>query len=140
MSLYTELQASLSQAQSKEINAHNTYMSHAGVIDVKTFLDSHAKVGRTQARFHIEKSGNPRKRDAGFQSLRGGFGTLNREPSRGIVERNGIGWFFFNLPTATVDQFETEVSDLIGYLTAEGLTIVSSAVGFTMADVIVSWE
>lgn len=139
MSLYTDLQTITLDSQNREISAQNTYMDIAGPIDIKTFLTGQAQLGKTTARFHVEKDANPHRRETGYQSLSGQHGRLKPEPARGVIERNDIGWFYFNMATTTLDQFTQEVTDLTNYLTAEGLTVTEVAVGATMADFKVSW-
>ncbi len=140
MSLYTDLKQITNDSQSKQLDAHNAYMAITGPTDLKSFFGSKAYEGKTQAMLHIEKSINPYNRKSGFATLSGQLGILNAEPGRGIMDRNDIGWFYFALDTVTKEQFQQEVTDLINYLIAEGLTVVSNAIGAEMADIVVSWE
>lgn len=139
MSLYTDLQSVLSNAQQRQINAHESYMDYAGPLDVKAFLTKQAQQGLSKGLFHIEKIANFASRKSGFMSLSGQIGTLHPENTRGVIDRNGVGWFYFNMPNASTQQFQDQVNDLITYLASEGLTVESSQVGTTMADIEVSW-
>jgi len=114
-------------------------MVNAGPQDLKSFFTRIAYYGETQGRLHIEKTANPQEQHTGFATLSGELGILNAEPARGVVDRNGIGWFFFNMPSTTTQQFHDEIGDLITYLTGEGLTVESNTLGEIMADIVVSW-
>ena len=139
MTLYDTLQTLTIDSQTKQIDANDSYMEHAGPVDISSFLKSKAQLGRSSARFHLEKEGNARTRKSGFQSLSGQIGALHPEPNRGLTDRNDIGWMYMNLPVVSTEQFQAEVQDFIDYLTTEGIQIVSNIVGTTMADVEVSW-
>lgn len=140
MSLLTDLQAILTNTQQRDVNAHNHYMLQTGPTDLKTFFRGRAQVGESRGMLHVEKGKNPKAKSPGYATLSGELAIINADPSRGIVERNEIGWFYFNMENASTAQFQTEVTDLITYLTTEGLTIVNNVISETMADITVSWE
>lgn len=140
MSLYTDLNQILDNQRNRELASHDVYMVNAGPIDIKTFLKSQAEKGRTLAMIHVEKGSNPRHRNSGFATLSGQLAISNAEPSRGIIARNDVGWFYFDMPSTSTSQFHAEVTDLLTYLTNEGLTITSNTIGEQMADIVVDWE
>jgi len=139
MTLLVDLQNLTIGTQTKQIDANDSYMEHAGPVDFRSFMESKARKGETSAMFHLEKEGNARIRKAGYQSLSGQIGTLRPEPGRGLISRNGVGWLYMNLSTLNETQFKAEVQDFIDYLESEGIVITSEIVGTSMADIGVSW-
>jgi len=139
MSLYTDLQNLTTLTEQQEIDRLTTYMSLAGFTDLENFLKSQALEGKFQALIHIEKSGNPQSRAAGFATLAGEIGILNAQASRGLIARNDIGWLYVNMPKSTIEQFQIEVTNIRCLLQNEGLT-VTETIGSTMAELIVDWE
>lgn len=139
MSLYTTLQGITTTSQSNAINAQNAFMVYGGPQGLLSFFTSQAQKGETSALLHCEKGINPRSRNSGFATLSGQLGVLNAEPTTGVVKRNDVGWFYFNMDTCTEAQFLAEVDDVKAYLISEGLIVTIDVRGSIMADLMVSW-
>jgi len=139
MTIYNDLQAIVDETQQRDITTLENYiLSPIGISTIKGFFEFYARKGLTDTRIHIEKEGNPRNRASGFATLSGQLSINNAEPIRGLVDRNGVGWFYFNMPNASIEQFRQEVDDFVAYLQSEGLTVINNK-GSTMADLLISW-
>lgn len=139
MTLYSNLQLITNTAQSNQITSISSFMVYGGPQGLLSFFTSQAQLGLTSALLHCEKGINPRSRNSGFATLSGQLGMMNAEPTTGVVKRNDVGWFYFNMDTCTEAQFLAEVDDVKAYLISEGLTVTIDVRGSVMADLTVSW-
>lgn len=139
MSLYTDLQQIVTDAQTGEIDNIDTYLSLAGADQIGDFLKAKAAKGKTSARLHFEVGQNPRHKASGFATLSGQLAVLNSESAQGLFERNDIGWVYLDGETLTIAQFQQVVTDLEADYQAEGLT-VETVLGAEMAEMVLDWS
>jgi hypothetical protein len=139
MSLLTDLQNVVNNTQTNELNTSATFFANAGQQGIYAYFKGQAQQGKTYAILHFEKDVNPHNRKSGFATLSGELSIRNAEPEIGAQNRNDIGWVYMSIPSTTEAQFQAAVTDILNWLTTEGLTLTNTELGSNMADTQVNW-